>query len=541
MVDITKSNFELKYDDIAKAIEKSAFIAFDAEYTCLVLNNSLKPSLFDTGEVRYQKLKKIVTQSSMCQIGISLYIPSDQKQNSYSVQTFNVYLFPQPFGPLDAKFVCQASSVAFLCEHSFDFNKFMYEGVTYLNKDQEENLRKMHQLGRIKHSCDSMKLRDYDQNELRLLLDDISQWRYGAKTGDSREYSAPDQGINQYVLLADLQERFKDVICQVKSEKVVLTKSDDVEKVRKSYNAEFERIFQIEIGFSRVFKKISSSRKPIVGHNCLTDLLFMFEKFHKSLPDNYKDFKKELHNLFPVIFDTKMISFCLRKTMRDETALFNETNLSDLYNMLSSNQGKFYVLYSPFIEHADGFDHYVSKHHLHEAGFDAFLTGYVFIRMAHFMAAKDIKSSEIMPLKFRQQLRALKEFENCINIARASLRYVVIGGDDPPSQIPARFIVCSKGNLSEPLSANEIAHEFLSFGSVDVQMETSHKAIVAVSHWKRAKNVIHAFKRHRKYKVTPYSSTSKFSSDKLMSIGFGIVLLVATGSIVYLLLPSDDS
>ena len=164
-----------------------------------------------------------------------------------------------------------------------------------------------------------------------------------------------------------------------------------------------------------------------------------------------------------------------------------------------------------------------------------------------------------MPLKFRQQLRALKEFENCINIARASLRYVVIkvcllilslllhthdtnanissfnilicknievfscnfctksllasnpcfgflsavllpihrkemqsrhtrvitdaisirktlfiiilhilgllknsyflkviGGDDPPSQVPARFIVCSKGNLSEPLSANEV-------------------------------------------------------------------------------------
>ena len=41
----------------------------------------------------------------------------------YEARTFNFFLFPAPRGDFDARFSCQASSLAFLASQGFDFNK----------------------------------------------------------------------------------------------------------------------------------------------------------------------------------------------------------------------------------------------------------------------------------------------------------------------------------------------------------------------------------------------------------------------------------
>lgn len=38
------------------------------------------------------------------------------------------------------------------------------------------------------------------------------------------------------------------------------------------------------IGFSKVFKLLVELKKPIVGHNILLDLIYMFKLFYKPLP-----------------------------------------------------------------------------------------------------------------------------------------------------------------------------------------------------------------------------------------------------------------
>jgi hypothetical protein len=40
----------------------------------------------------------------------------------------------------------------------------------------------------------------------------------------------------------------------------------------------------------------------------LFDLMYMYEKFHESLPDHVDKFKIKLNELFPIIYDTKYIS-----------------------------------------------------------------------------------------------------------------------------------------------------------------------------------------------------------------------------------------
>ena len=52
--------------------------------------------------------------------------------NSYQARTFNFYLFPQPHGAYNRRFLCDASSLVFLSEHGFDFNKCISQGVPYM-------------------------------------------------------------------------------------------------------------------------------------------------------------------------------------------------------------------------------------------------------------------------------------------------------------------------------------------------------------------------------------------------------------------------
>lgn len=53
------------------------------------------------------------------------------------------------------------------------------------------------------------------------------------------------------------------------------------------------------VGFTNVVKLLIDSKKPLAGHNCYFDLLFLYSHFIDSLPYSYDDFKKDLNKLFP--------------------------------------------------------------------------------------------------------------------------------------------------------------------------------------------------------------------------------------------------
>ena len=45
------------------------------------------------------------------------------------------------------------------------------------------------------------------------------------------------------------------------------------------------------MGFSKLMRHVSQSGKPLVGHNCLLDLIKIYHQFFKKLPKYYKEFK----------------------------------------------------------------------------------------------------------------------------------------------------------------------------------------------------------------------------------------------------------
>merc|ERR1712096_491101 len=63
--------------------------------------------------------------------------------DSFSNQAFNIYVWPRPCSrnAPDPRFLCQTSSIDFLTNQNFDFNKLFKHGVSYLRPAELEKLK----------------------------------------------------------------------------------------------------------------------------------------------------------------------------------------------------------------------------------------------------------------------------------------------------------------------------------------------------------------------------------------------------------------
>ena len=152
------------------------------------------------------------------------------------------------------------------------------------------------------------------------------------------------------------------------------------------------------LGFSKLIKAIA--QKPLVGHNCLTDVIRIYQSFVDELPKSYKTFKKVIHSTFPEIYDTKFMAFSSRRQFEDSGLdldfpdLFRETSLSSLFQNTKKvrNIRAATFMYLPLIKHSELTPKYAQENadFSHEAGFDAFMSGCIFLQIAHLMAGMEI-------------------------------------------------------------------------------------------------------------------------------------------------------
>lgn len=508
MVDITKSNFDEHFASIETAIAEADFIALDTEFTGLLIDNENKNSLFDTCAERYTKLRESATQFTICQIGLSAF-KKDPEENKYVSSTYNFYLFPSSFFPIDVRFSCQASSFDFLRRYEFNFNSWVYEGLPYVNESQEEVIRKFLQ------SRDMFKglERNLDEKVIQSVCSDIAEWIIQGQEGDifKIEMNKDMKTIKDYVWHIELRKRFpniwtetidKENIKMIQIEKMSIEKRRNLEECDAKERD--ESFLKSHLGFSRVFKLLTSHKKPLVGHNMLLDLLLVYDKFYRPLPEKFEDFKNGLHELFPVIFDTKHISAKLRKPLQDST-LLKKTFLIELYNQLESTKGQQYVIHSPSIVHSEEDSRYnTDSDFIHQAGYDAYLCGYVFLRLSHIVTFQDFKSTEVAPCTFRRYLQEMGDYKNNINVIRAACNYFNIADKDPKPIKPKVLFVKSL-QPSYRLDAKQLAQWFSPYGAVDIKLDGSKRALVATGNYYSAKEILTAFSKHDKIYVTRYN------------------------------------
>lgn len=129
-MDITNVNFIERLPLILKSLETADFIAQDTEFSGLSVGFEDKDHDYDTLESKYQKFMHICRRMNAFQIGIATF-KWDASKNEYVIRPFNFYVWPN--STMMDKQIMQfdVSSVKFLMQNHFDFNKLFREGISY--------------------------------------------------------------------------------------------------------------------------------------------------------------------------------------------------------------------------------------------------------------------------------------------------------------------------------------------------------------------------------------------------------------------------
>jgi len=117
---------------------------------------------------------------------------------------------------------------------------------------------------------------------------------------------------------------------------------------------------------------------PIVVHNGLMDLLFVMTHFHShTLPSTYEEAKALVHDYFPQLYDTKILSSeCSGASIRNDS-----TVLSGLYEKVviqdeENNMSKVLHFVDQPSENSGS-----AADQIHEAAYDAYMTGAVYVSL----------------------------------------------------------------------------------------------------------------------------------------------------------------
>lgn len=139
---------------------------------------------------RYQEYKEATERFLIIQFGLCTFT-WDEPSGRYIAKPFNFYIFPtSTTGQIQANrvFMTQAQAFDFLTKQSFDFNKWVYQGIPYLTVAEEEAFV----AAANKKMTDNMPDIPIDDKELGFVNDakqKINDWIQADKT-------AADDGVN---------------------------------------------------------------------------------------------------------------------------------------------------------------------------------------------------------------------------------------------------------------------------------------------------------------------------------------------------------
>ncbi|KAL6437322.1 hypothetical protein ACFW04_005079 [Cataglyphis niger] len=508
MIEVTSENFNTIYPHLERVLKDASFIAIDTEFTGLNVDD-IKNSLFDSINERYEKQRCNIQSYIIIQFGITAF-QRVQNENEYTAEAFNFFVLPKSIPSKNRQLIWQIAALEFLTAYEFDFNKLAYKGISYLNEIDQATLQQQLQDNVLFRNVER-SISYKEEDILKDYINQVSEWLNKASDETSSFKIDTSTPILQYLMHKELRNRFPNVWTFSGNNMVTVMKiSPDSRKLLEQEEGSILENVLLEsyIGFSKVFKLLVTLKKPIIAHNALLDLMFIHQQFYKPLPQKYTDFKDNIHQLFPTIYDTKFLSFELRELLSTEQK-WKFNSLSGLFEYFTEKQGKYLVLGTPNINlisktNSDKSDVTIPSMKYHTAGWDSYFAGYVFIRMIHAFTAKRYGLGlTLKHFTHTELMNNVKSMANCINIIRGSTSHLRLDGPEPVSTRPKWLYV--KTLASKPITAIQIAEKMSIFGAVDVKQCTSKRMLVAVANHGSARDILHYFKQNKDLHVVPYN------------------------------------
>ncbi|CRL01322.1 CLUMA_CG014416, isoform A, partial [Clunio marinus] len=500
-MEIVKKNFIDFLPEVIKDIEECAFISFDGEFTGLASERNIMP--FDTSQEYYEKQMKTSSGFILIQLGLTFFKIKPESEK-VSLKSYNIFVYPQS---KNATFQCQGQSLSFLAENGFDFNKLFKNGISFCNAMEEEKLRQEMQekqdlrLEQLKENSNDEEqdttARNYipiPENEKEIIAN--AQLKIQSII-DGKEKNATFDKLNNFQrkLIYELIER--------EFHNKVSTSTKNLENNRKVLIVEVKRTAEEELGLERhrqkeeelklaesvglrlLLKAISASKKLIVGHNCLLDLMYLMTQCFENLPTDYNEFKSLTHRIFPNIIDTKFIASS--EKFKD---IFSSTVLTHLYDRLKQQ---------PFEEMKYEFEDPYRSYSLdnpkeHEAGYDSFLTGYCLLVLLKYL--KVSLNQHFEPTKCKELIPYL----NRIALQRIQTPYIYITGNEPSFSRSHVFFV----KFPSTWRTNDLQDQFKNYGPVQITWVNGTSAFISLYNRENSSCVLKTISRSPGFEIQSF-------------------------------------
>ncbi|XP_018342732.1 PREDICTED: poly(A)-specific ribonuclease PARN-like isoform X1 [Trachymyrmex septentrionalis] len=492
-MEVTSSNFQDVLSELDSVIKDATFLSIDGEFTGLFVGPD--GGQFDTPAQYYSKIRAGSMNFLMMQFGLSVFTYNSDTQK-YSQRSYNFYVFPKPINRqiTDTRFMCQSSSLIFLANKDFDFNKLFKHGIPYLTASDEEKLiKRLEEKRKVKEENYIIPITDNDKPQIEEICSRIENFL----ASDAKELTIDHcNSFMRRLVYQEARIRWPNkVIIENKMEdgwqcllvRRVGTNEEEEEMENQKREKEQLEIKQA-VGLSNLLKKIVESEKIIVGHNMLLDLCHIVHQFFTSLPKDYSEFKTLLHGLFPKLLDTKVI--CQSQHFKE---LVGSSNLNLLIDIVS--KPPFCI---PDIENVEGCSYSMSREKYHEAGYDAYITGLCFIALSNYLGK--LQHTENAMVLANSPL--LYPFLNKIPVPRLKdFPYINLVGKDPnPSREHVFHLTFPK-----EWKHTDIIQLFIPFGGGYISWLSDTSAYVGLYRRDQAGVAMTSLSKETAYKIQTYT------------------------------------
>jgi poly(A)-specific ribonuclease len=408
-MEILKENY-LEYEQqIIQDINNCNFLSLDLELTGIA--NKMR-NFLDSPTERYFKIKISAEKFKIIQLGIVPWFKNENnKIVEYRAKPYNIYLFPdEEVG--NQQINCELSSIVFNRENGMDFNKWIRNGVNYINEKQfkriSENLIENNINNYNPDDTKKFKKVNLYKEDDKILAENLKKKITEFLLSDNNELKIENEKkIPKYILiyiLNDLQPIERNLIYIIEKDNQIIiqkTNENDKKNLIEKDNIEIMKNINKKKGVKNIFDAITNNKKIIIGHNCSLDIIYLISHFGDSLPNDYKEFKNLIQKYFDSIYDTKFI-------YEINFGQNSDSSLNVVYNYLKekNNNNKLNIIIDN-----NGFTNYLDENESkknHQADYDAFITGSSFIYMLEILGEKNME-------QFKFKIKFMKTFYKCFD------------------------------------------------------------------------------------------------------------------------------
>lgn len=353
---------------ILTALSESHFVSIDFEFSGISArppNASNKQTL----EERYIEVKGAADKFQILQVGLTC-VHQDYHNNVYTVKPYNINLSPliDDDWKVDRVFAFQSGACQFLLSHGFRMDLPFTKGVPYLSRDEAKqakenayarldrgniadiNLKKteVQSLEFVENSRKAIQawLANDMKGGLRITSDIGKPIVNGKNEQEPQRISNFEKRLVHQLVRAEFpdlnslgkpdciqivpldkaredqwrhsrKKKIKEQIYRQTGFRWVaeamvgedLQKLDPLTFANNEFgDAEYVDMRRIKNEFMRASTSLRHRPRVLVGHNMFTDLIYFYRAFFGELPDTVEEFQKVIHELFPLIVDTKYLA-----------------------------------------------------------------------------------------------------------------------------------------------------------------------------------------------------------------------------------------